>query len=80
MQVVELDDLKDRFVDQVDEHLDQCDLLAPIRHQTQQLVILDLQELIHPVNLWHAQAVRPIPIQVQVHQAEHHEILDFTAA
>ena len=80
MQAVALNDLEDNIADQADEHLDQRDLLAPIRHQTQQLVLLDLQGLIHPFNLRHAQAVRPIPIQVQAHQAEHHEIPDFTAA
>ena len=80
MQAVALNDLEDKYVAQADEHLDQCDLLGLIRHQTQQLVILDLQGLIHPVNLRHAQAVRPIPIRVQAHQSEHHEILGFTAA
>ena len=80
MPVVAQNDLEVRFVAQADDHHDQCDLLAPIRHQIQQLVLLDLQGLIHPFNLRHAQAVMPIPIQVQAHQAEHHEIPDFTAA
>ena len=61
MQTVALNDLEDKFAAQADEHHDQSDLLA----------------LIHPVSLRHAQAVQPIPIQVQEHQVEHHESLDF---
>ena len=80
MPVVALNDLEVRFAAQADDHHDQCDLLAPIHHQIQQLVLLDLLGLIHPFNLRHAQAVLPIPIQVQEHQAEHHEIPDFTVA